>query len=87
VEHCEEEGHLKTIVHLNSPPKKPQRTSLDSEPEHSNFQKINRGNEEDEKKILFSSNNSSKTQQIHHKLQMRRCRRRPLCGSKLVDKI
>ncbi|CAK5036790.1 unnamed protein product [Meloidogyne enterolobii] len=76
-----EKGHLKTIVHLNSPPKKPQRTSLDSEPEHSNFQKINRGNEE-EKKILFS-NNSSKTQQIHHKMQMRRCRRRPLSGSKL----
>uniref|UniRef100_A0A915MUJ9 Protein TIC 214 n=1 Tax=Meloidogyne javanica TaxID=6303 RepID=A0A915MUJ9_MELJA len=40
-------------------------------------------NEEDEKRILFSSNNSSKTQQIHHKMQMRRCRRRPLCGSKL----
>uniref|UniRef100_A0A914KRK9 Aminotransferase class I/classII domain-containing protein n=1 Tax=Meloidogyne incognita TaxID=6306 RepID=A0A914KRK9_MELIC len=83
VEQCEDKGHLKTIVHLNSPPKKPQRTSFDSEPEHSNFQKINRGNEEDEKKILFSSNNSSKTQQIHHKMQMRRCRRRPLCGSKL----
>nr|CAD2208439.1 unnamed protein product [Meloidogyne enterolobii] len=79
VEQCEEEGHLKTIVHLNSPPKKPQRTSLDSEP---NFQKINRKNEE-EKKILFSSNNSSKTQQIHHKMQMRRCRRRPLSSSKL----
>uniref|UniRef100_A0A1I8BAM6 Aminotran_1_2 domain-containing protein n=2 Tax=Meloidogyne hapla TaxID=6305 RepID=A0A1I8BAM6_MELHA len=67
--------NLKTIIHLNSPPKKPPRKSLDSEPEHSNFQ-----NEEKEKKKILFSNNSK---QIHHKMQMRKCRRRHLSGSNL----